>query len=266
MIAVADLVSAAAEVTAPILAEHPQVRSAYVAGSLVQGFGNARSDVDLYLLCDAQPDAAGAHTQAVSLSDPFIHVGAVETGTSLRYDVEYWTSAQVAESLAKVSTEAFAMGTATGSDLSYFEIDLLSRLSHGRFVAGDESHFAQTVQALRDSSFHAVMASRAANHFDIRSEDVRGQLEARDLHSALISTRIAFGAAIETLLAANGDCGDSEKWRARRLRASPQDVISFDDYWQIETMQGLDASDPLPWILDVMAFAQRVLGGVNFER
>ncbi len=261
-----ELIVGAGGVAASIIAAHREVRAAFIAGSLVQGYGNARSDIDLYLLCDTQPTDVDAHPQAVALAEGVIQVGALETGVGPRYDVEYWTTSQVAQCLDKVAANAFAAGTATGSDLSGFEIDLLSRLAHAVPVAGDPGLVDATVTALRSSAFFSVMAARAATHYDIRSEDVRGQLEAADLHSAVLSTRIAFGAAVETVLAAYGDCGDSEKWRARRLMASPQRLVSMDEYWAVETMRGLDVANPVPWILDVIALAQRLVGGVDFVR
>ena len=44
-----------------------------------------------------------------------------------------------------------------------------------------------------------------------------GQLEAGDVHSAVLSSKFALGWAVEAVLASHGEFHEQEKWRARRM-------------------------------------------------
>src|ERR1700742_5074196 len=73
----------------------------FASGSLVRGWGNATSDVDVHIVAAAQPESATGETIHVALEPSFLkHEGAFVAGR--RWDIEYWSVPQVNQLLAKV--------------------------------------------------------------------------------------------------------------------------------------------------------------------
>ncbi|WP_371640720.1 hypothetical protein [Streptomyces virginiae] len=228
----------------------------FEAGSLVRGWGNASSDVDLYVVSDEPWTSDGASRHSVPLM-PTDVLGEETFVGGMRWDMRYWTLSQVEQVLAKVTWDVFKQGTV---ELVLREVQLLDRLTFGAAAGGHEllSDWRARVEA---SAFRSVLAARALNMADSRVEDAVGQLEAGDLDSAVLSARAAFQFTVDALLASVGECGPGEKWRARRVRAAAPSVLPYDKYWALETMRSLDLADPAPWINEVIS----VCRGITME-
>src|SRR5438094_2090443 len=73
--------------------------SVYAAGSVVQGWGHANSDLDLYAITD-EPLTVDENLESfvrhVSTSDPVIRIVLGEVG-AFRADIEVWRSVQIDE-------------------------------------------------------------------------------------------------------------------------------------------------------------------------
>lgn len=84
----------------------PRERSAvYLSGSLVRGWGNAQSDLDVIVVSGGTcvPETNGSRPAAVAPG--FLPVHSFYAGDR-RWEVEYWTESQVDELLDAVSREA----------------------------------------------------------------------------------------------------------------------------------------------------------------
>ncbi|WP_251095275.1 hypothetical protein [Streptomyces sp. Caat 7-52] len=228
----------------------------FEAGSLVRGWGNASSDVDLYVISEEPWTGEGVSHHPVPLV-PAVVLGEEAFVGAMRWDIRYWTRGQVEQVLAKVTWKAFEQGA---EELTLREVQLLDRLAFGAAAGGQEllSHWRVQVE---ESAFRSILATRILNMADSRVEDAVGQLEAGDVDSAVLSARAAFHYTVDALLASEGECGPGEKWRARRLRAVAPDVLPYDKYWALETMRSLDPADPAAWINEVLS----VCRGITME-
>ncbi|MBT2470444.1 hypothetical protein J7E97_21845 [Streptomyces sp. ISL-66] len=225
----------------------------FEAGSLVRGWGNASSDVDLYVVSEEPWTGGGASRHPVPLT-PSAVLGEETFVGAMRWDIRYWTRGQVEQVLAKATWEAFERGA---EELSLREVQLLDRLAFGAAAGGGELLARWRVEA-EGSAFRSIVASRILNMADSRIEDAVGQLEAGDLESAVLSARAAFHYTVDALLASEGECGPGEKWRARKLRATAPDVLPFDTYWALETMRSFDPEQPGLWINEVLTVCRGI--------
>ena len=125
---------------AQIVAKYPDFAVAecvYAAGSLVQGWGHAASDLDLYLVTE-EPLVPGGELESfvrhVSTADPVIRIVLGEFG-AFRADIELWRAAQIDEIIGR-----FTGGTPDQEkpELDKSEQDLLYRLVSGRPLHGEE--------------------------------------------------------------------------------------------------------------------------------
>ncbi|MBF5028528.1 MULTISPECIES: hypothetical protein [unclassified Micromonospora] len=241
------------------LVEHDLLPSRYeavfVAGSVVQGWGNTGSDIDIYVICDEAP--SGVETaHRVGLQPDAVAVSRLMTNDQ-KLDIEYWQDGQVDQLLDKVSWKEFYSGDVSGDRLSWPELRFLERVDHAVPIAG-ASWLERRREQTRSTAIRSLMVSRALNYTTLFIEDAIGQLESDDVESAVLSARLAFGYVIDALLAGEGKYGQSGKWRARRFRAVEQDVISFEDYWAVETMQDFQPDEPTIWVRRVVATCRQI--------
>jgi 2-phosphosulfolactate phosphatase len=223
-------------------------RAAYVTGSRVRGWGNADSDLDVVVLTDGRQPDPGIGLSAIGRGANVIHATSV-TVAGITCDIEYWPEKQVGALLSRASWQQFGV-KAQERQFMIYEINFLDRLGYAVAISEPE-RLRYWQEQLRTSAFRAMRAKywlHEAEHF---VEDARGQLAGGDAHSATLSARLAFGCAVDALLARYGQLSQNGKWRARRLLAADPPELSFAQYWNTETMAGLDRDDPRQWIESV---------------
>ncbi|WP_431043040.1 hypothetical protein ACQUSR_14870 [Streptomyces sp. P1-3] len=230
-------------------------RCVYQAGSIVRGWGNPTSDVDLYVITDQEWSGRVDGAPIPLGADIFHSIETYVEGT--RCDIRYLTDAQVEAVLAKVSHEAFDSAVGEGVQLDRQETVLLEWLRHGVALENEE-WLRRRSDELKASAFGAVLVQRGLNYADSRVEDAVGQMSIGDLESAVLSAHVALGYAVDALLASHAEYGQNPKWRARRFRSVAQSVLSFEDYWALETMQSFDPADPAAWVNEVLPVCRKI--------
>jgi hypothetical protein len=229
----------------------------YNAGSLVLGWGNETSDVDFFVVT-AQPwDGETNYTNATSADPGHVSWLAAYVGER-RVDVEYWQDRQIDQIIQNVSWERYDnQATELVTD---HDIEVLQRFGHARALQGGSWLEDRRAQVAK-SALRAICVGRKLNYTDFYVEDAVGQLNAGDLRSAVLSARIAFGYAVDAVLADAGGVGASapaNKWRARHLAELDQAVIPFEEYWAIETMQDYDDAHPADWVERAVLACRRI--------
>lgn len=222
-----------------------------VVGSAVRGWANKGSDYDIYLVSRDPWFGQSGTELRLPLDPPTVPTAVTHTG-GRRWELKYWLDAQVDQMLEKVSWAQYARGLVAGQLLNDVEEVFLERLVTAVPLMGQE-WLARRSRELSDSAFRAFVVTRSLAWSDDSIEDAIGQLSDGDEHSAVLSARKAFGHTIDALLESVGEYGYyTPKWRARRVREAKQDVITFADYWNIETMYRLDPSAPRSWVEKVI--------------
>lgn len=230
--------------------------SVFLGGSLVRGWGNEASDLDVYVISGSPRLDPSTGVAPVALTPDFVPIEVIYVN-GRRWDIEYWTVGQVEQLLAKVSWTEFDAGR-TGADmLASHERDFVERLHHSLPLSGPQ-WLEETRGLLGGSAIRQIFVTRALNFADIFVEDAVGQLKGGDRESAVLSAKLAFNSAIYALHCAHGELGQSSKWAARRFRHIDQQVVPFEEYWAIETMRDFDADDPAAWIESVVLLCRRI--------
>ncbi|MGC5535272.1 hypothetical protein [Streptomyces sp. SR-10] len=228
----------------------------FEAGSLVRGWGNPSSDVDLYIVSKdawSSPDARDLKVPLSKGSVPSVELFI----DGQRWDLKYWTDQQVDEVFAKVTWGAFEQAAGDGNDLNYVERWLLHRFGFAVAVTGADWLTGRRAE-LKDSAFHAFLISLALNLADSRIEDAVGMLQVEDHDSAVLAARAAFDYSVDALIAFHGEHTQGEKWRARRFRAADPALLRYEEYWDLQTMRGLDPENPAVWVKEVLTVCRRI--------
>jgi hypothetical protein len=230
----------------------------YVAGSVLEGFGNPTSDVDVYIV---HPDGRAPHltsgeSDAASFfeEDGRIVANFIQDGT--RYDVELWPRSDfdhAVESLRRIRQED-GLGT---PEITEAEVDMLHRL---RFAVPLINH--SDFETFRDGlPFHALGYYQVSEHvirFTNEVEDLRGALMGEDLGTAFFLSRRVLDRALSMYLAANGETNPGTKWRYRQLRRHVErsgDMNLMDRYLQLQS-HGYDPATVRQHALETMSFSQ----------
>jgi hypothetical protein len=231
-------------------------RAALVVGSAARGWSNTKSDVDVYLIC-TEPWSGRPSMEAPLPVDPPVVQWEAFYADGRGWDVSCWLDRQIDQMLAKVSWAEFDQAQAASGDvLAMREERFLERLPTCVALLGDE-WLARRRGELDSSAFRSMLITRSLGDAARFVEDALGQMEAGDLTSAVLSARIAFGHAVDALLEERGEYGShAPKWRARRFQIVRPKALSFDRYWELETMRTFDPADPSGWINEILTLCQ----------
>ncbi len=175
----------------------------FVAGSLVEGIGNARSDVDVFVV---------AAESIRSSREPLI----LRFG-GLTIDVETQTLAHVDALITSLERQV-ASGdvVAASSALSRSEVEFLHRVCVSRPLQ-DAGRLGRWKAIVREC-MPTLIVRRALVSADGHHVDCVGAAEDRDWESAALMAQHCADSAADALLAATGCTSEAPKWRMRRLR------------------------------------------------
>lgn len=233
--------------------EHiPGVRTAFVGGSLVDGFGNSASDVDLIVLTEEEVTAAqvrpGRGEDFVEQSDHGIWVSRIR---DRRLDVEFRKGADLDSARDVLS------GGGGRPDFDRFVLELFHHLRIGIPVVAPES-FERT----RDSFPWTALSAHLVGHFEFAAnsalDDASGAIDAKDAGTALLASRTALGAATDAVLASLGNTNPRGKWRFRNLDRFGQQELK-DRYLSLETDPATDDDALLARARERVLFSQDLL-------
>jgi hypothetical protein len=235
-------------------------KAVFVAGSLVRNWGNANSDLDVYVICEHEwrSPSAGHLFVAVRPSTVATEVTYVR---HRRWDIQYWTDAQIDRLVKKVSWQEFDRNPAA-EVLPWRELELLERIGYAVAVEGQDWLEKRRLE-IANSALRSIVITDALAVVDLLIEDALGQLHSGDAESAILSARKAFGYAVDALLASYDQIARGDKWRARRFRLAEPQELSFQEYWEIETMQTLQPDDPGRWVDQVVQICRRIRAKVD---
>jgi Nucleotidyltransferase domain len=224
-------------------------------GSTARGWANDASDVDIYVITKVAPELPGALDMAVALSPPVVPA-LTDHFDGRRWEIKYWTDGQVDQILSKIDRSRPDSGALEGP-LPEKEELFIERLLSALPITGADWLARRQSQAVA-STYRDDVVSRSLHKADGSVEDALGQLAGDDLVSAVLSAHDAMQHTVDALLESVGCFGSlTRKWRARRMREAAPALLSFDEYWGMETMDGLDRADPREWVLRITTWCKR---------
>lgn len=231
--------------------------AAFVVGSAARGWDNARSDFDIYVVTTEPWQTESSGSILMPLDPPRV-CSELFYLDDRRWEVTYWLESQIDQMLAKVSWVVYDSGVIAGEVLSPREETSLARIGHCHPLLG-EAWIAAKDEELKRSAFRSFVTARSFGLADDATEDALGQLESGHLESAVLSGHRALGHAVDGLLESAGEFGSHmPKWRPVRFRAAAPEILSFEDYWALETMRDYDPADPRAWVHQVLTVCQDI--------
>src|SRR5258706_7815736 len=180
----------------PLEGEAGRVECIFLGGSIAEGLGNPRSDVDLYLIVDSvEPFKAGeAKFKSLMLGDRIVAP-------------MFFSSVSVADVYRRV---------AAGGVVSAVEIDLLHRIWTGIPLAHEQA-FEALRSRLPQKEFARFLVRSGESMLSNIFADVAGTLEARGLPTCAFKSRAFIDWPVDTYLSMRGDTLARGKCRYRKI-------------------------------------------------
>ncbi|MGQ7871534.1 nucleotidyltransferase domain-containing protein [Bacillus sp. 1A] len=211
------------------------VKFIYVAGSLVEGFGNESSDVDMFVITEDMPKIETSEERPevlVNIGSYTIH-NILEGG--IRYDIEYHTIENFGEIVRKLNTIKYD-GETLSNRLTDQEFDFLHRLKDALPIENEELFYSY----LKNINFSNLKLYKAILHleeFGGLLEDANGAFQSGDFGSSFIMLNILLDSAINGFISMHGETNPKNKWiyrKIKRYQNSFQDNDFFEKYCKLK--------------------------------
>ena len=217
------------------------VETAFLTGSLVEGFGNVLSDLDILVIVF---DKTG-----YTVSPP-------ENPVKKRVDVEVLERAEVdafINHLTKMDISGKGFPGIMGED----ELTVLHRICIGIPFFNPEKALA--IQELIDSTVLAkYLTIYFQAHFRRMVEDAVGALQSEDFGTAFFNARSAFEYAVDAYIAFCGETNIRAKWRTKKLLKHAPSLR--EKYWEIEVPHVTFAPESITaYVKEVIRFSNDLL-------
>jgi predicted nucleotidyltransferase len=208
---------------AGVASHYENLVTAYVCGSLVEGFGNGTSDLDCFVLTDglSRRRADGGESARFDLADYRVDI---DYADRYRTDTECWDISRVCEIADEINSCPVDEWTAPGRmNMSWFQ---LAHGIHIGWAVHDDAEFTK----LRDRFdwphlCHVIYCGNMLQYTGF-AEDAVGAVQAGDPGTALLTSRLALGYAADALLAAHGSTNIKQKWRFAKMGRLGLDALA----------------------------------------
>jgi Nucleotidyltransferase domain len=183
--------------------------SVYASGSVVEGFGNSRSDIDIFVVGDGRPCDSGVLIEKEQFTISIHFLG------KRRVDFEYWPVEQIHVIAARlncihVGDDFVADKLAPVEKLFIHRLKVAIPLCNPIQLSNLKSRFDW-------QRFQGYLVQEATHRIDGAIEDVWGMMETGRLLDATLRARDIAGFAADAGRFAQGETNPLEKWRAAAL-------------------------------------------------
>jgi predicted nucleotidyltransferase len=238
----------AAEIAAALSPAIPPY-TVFVSGSVVEGYGNSESDLDVLVIYPEEMPSLEAEyvTDTNIIQSDFTE--------HWRLDIEGWPRREVLAAAERISRCA-ADNWNECRNIDFNDICLAHRVRIG-IPLEHEAEFRMLHGAFDFPHLSRVIMTKCLMQYMGIAEDAAGAIDSGQHGAALLMARQAMQRAIDTLIAAYGDTNPKEKWRFFKLQKLG-DVNLYERYWTLE-LQGIpEREDVFEYARTCLSFANQV--------
>ncbi|KWX80174.1 hypothetical protein AMQ84_04660 [Paenibacillus riograndensis] len=181
----------------------------FVSGSVVEGYGNPQSDLDLFVIKESIEEVKAQFVYKD------LRIQQIITNNNQRFDVEYHS---VAKTLAylELSRNFRADSLEDMEELDLKKIDFLHRL-HLAIPLRASTKLKSLQEAINIVNVCSSLKNWKIRSYNAHLTDCLGMLQIDDLDTAVYWSRQTLSEAIDVLLALHFMSNPSDKWRFRKL-------------------------------------------------
>lgn len=199
----------------------------YLSGSLVEGFGNSLSDIDVFIITET---VISAEITTIK-KDYTINI---EFYNGRRVDFELYKPAFI-HTLSKKLSEIKIGEEFVAERLSLHEELFIHRLKIGKPLHQQEEFYRYS-ELFNFQKFQDYLVQQAVHMTDGAIEDITGCVDDNDLNTAMLRCVQLVGLAADIFCYSNGCTNTLPKWRDKKLRLlkdAPQFDHVYDNFWNL---------------------------------
>lgn len=215
----------------------------YLAGSLLEGFGNLRSDIDVYVLCKDEELETLRSAMAALDGSFFPSKECITRNITIResrFDIEYWSRSKFADLVSKINNLDF--NTSDYIDrISKEEFDILHRLKYGKPLH-NKQQFEDLYQSINFNNLKYYRIITQSEIYTSVVEDIQGAYLSKDFGSAFFMARNLIDIVMTGYLAGKGETNPGSKWLFRKLiryeercRELGEEIKFSEEYLRLQT-------------------------------
>jgi hypothetical protein len=208
----------------------------FLSGSVIEGYGNTESDIDVYIIyAESLPEArSDLATETNTITLEYIN--------DRRVDIESWTKQQVLAVAQRMG--ACPSGLDYWADclkLGLADFEFAHNLRIGVPILHPE-HFAALHQAFDYGHLSRILTTYYVYCYGASLEDASGAIASKQYGTALLTSRKALQYAVDALLASHGETNTKDKWRFFKLEKLADPAL-LERYWAQEFPAGATRDD-----------------------
>lgn len=174
------------------LLEYEEDDIIFISGSIIEGFSNKYSDLDVYIL---KNNFFHMNLNGMDYNSNMHKSRFQELSTGMQCDIEYWPLKVIKiliDKIKNINFEDLSIRTSNQLSIEGYSVEQLGSFIH-RFVNSNviynEEKFNNLRKELDLNKFCKLMSRKHINILDNKYEDIIGNLESHDVETALISAR-----------------------------------------------------------------------------
>ncbi len=197
---------------------------AYIAGSIIEGFGNVKSDIDLFIFYDDDEDAINKIIE--NEGEETAKYSIIKSENSIiynfildhqRYDCEIFKLKTLQNILNKIGVISYHADDFYEGVIPNSILDFMHRLKYAQVIAGEDkfSNICGGIEFDKLAYYEAMLETQRQTGM---LEDLEGYLESKDYGSAFFTARIILDSSMSAFLSSIGETNPSKKWLFRKIK------------------------------------------------
>lgn len=248
----------------------------YVSGSLLEGFGNCKSDIDIYVIVRANEmqqnfDAVTIEKSKLVIDETGnIKMFAVSIDMAKKYDIEFWNLEEVVKACKKINDFVLDENIYVKAIPNDY-VDLIHRMKFGKALY-KEGNFNEFISQINFYNLNLYLYKINYYYYSSFLEDVEGAYLDKDFGTALFLAKDMSICIITSFLALMGETNPNVKWLYRKFLQflNQNTVVSkeekqsmFKEFYEIQgiTISSTELGTKITTILD---YCQRVNSKAQF--
>lgn len=221
----------------------------FLSGSLIEEFGNAESDLDVFVVYTEEIPAVRSDFNEGT------HLISMEFSANWRLDIESWTRENMMATADRINQCAL-------KDLGEFvNLSMEDRLLAHNIRIGipiqHADHFQQIHQAFDFAHLSRLLTSNSLAYYNNLAEDTAGAIASKQHGAALLMARKTIQFVIDAWLAAQGETNPKDKWRFNKLEKLGNQAM-WERYWALETFPLESKNNVFEYAQECLLFAQNI--------
>lgn len=250
---------ATAQALVGVVSRIPDVAAAFLGGSLVEGYGNSTSDIDLLVLVSGNSSSVELELQdrehLLVVDDSAVLVSWVG---NTRVDVEIRGIDDFTVRVDLLKTDDASLFLRP--EFSQGWLEFLNDLKIGIAVGGVDFGLESVRKNLDWGQLSTLLARKYEYFANASIDDVVGAIDASDGGAAELSSRAALEFGIDSWLARRGETNPKPKWRFAKLAKLKGSERVTSEYWKLLGTHGADPeSDALSRAEQRVLFTQGLI-------